>query len=104
MTGEIASSDISTEEALNTSTGSTEKASSDELRQVAFDQKVAEMTKRTPISDAMVETPVLRAKEHCEKGRPSVVAAKWQSIPQLQHLEMKYLCVPNTSVPYERLF
>jgi len=57
LTGEIASSDISTEEALNTSTGSTEKASDDVLWQVAFDQKVAEMTsKRTPISDAMVET------------------------------------------------
>jgi len=59
LTGEIAASEISTEEELNTSTESTEEASSNKLWQ-AFDRQVAEMTsKRTPTSDAMVETPVL---------------------------------------------
>jgi len=55
LTGEIAASEISTEEELSTSTESTEEASSNELWQ-AFDRQVAEMmSKRTPTSDAMVE-------------------------------------------------
>lgn len=106
LTSEIAASDISTEKELNTSTESTEEASSNELWQ-AFDRQVAEMTsKRTPTSDAMVETCQYLQQKNI--GRKEDPLLWWQQngsqYPQLQHLAMKYLCVPSTSVPSERLF
>ena len=73
----------------------------------AFDQQVAEMSnKRTPTTDAMVETHQYLQQRNI--GRKEDSLSWWQQngshYPQLALLAMKYLCIPSTSVPAERLF
>ena len=73
----------------------------------AFDRQVAEMTsKRTPASDAMVE--IRQYVQLKNIGRKEDPLLWWHQnhsqYPHLQHLVLKYLCIPGTSVPAERLF
>ena len=109
LMGEMASENTNAEEEPSTateSTGNREDVSRDGLWH-AFDQQVAQMScRRTATSDAMVETRQYLQQKNI--GRKEDPLSWWQQnsshFPQLAQLSMKYLCIPSTSVPAERLF
>ena len=63
-------------------------------------------SRRTPASDSMVE--IRQYVQQKNTGRKEDPLLWWQQnctqYPHLQDLAMKYLCIPGTSVPSERLF
>lgn len=72
-----------------------------------FDLRVSESnSKRTPNSDALVEMRQYTQLKHIERKEDPL--AWWREnasvYPKLQLLAKKYLCIPGTSVPSERLF
>ncbi len=73
----------------------------------SFDQQVADITsKRTSTTDAVVEMRQYMQRKNL--GRKEDPLLWWEQnsefFTKLQNLAMKYLCIPGTSVPSERLF
>lgn len=103
VVAEIATNDTTVEESNATETAST--VTEQGLWQ-SFDQQAAEMTqKRTPNSDAVEMQQYLKHKYIDQKEDPLMWWKQNRDVrPQLQHLALKYWCIPETSVPAERLF
>ena len=72
-----------------------------------FDLRVSEAnSKRTPTSDVLVEIRQYTQTKHIGRKEDPLVWWRDNTIvyPKLQSLAKKYLCIPATSVPSERLF
>ena len=95
------------EEGSSTSTGSTKQSETENVLWKKFDQRVVDSVQaRTNTVGALVEKQQYLQYANIDRHEDPLAWWKHSSVhlPLLQELAKKYLCIPSTSVPAERLF